>query len=204
MEEIRPGQPTTDRRYSALAWFPPARAGILFNGPLTIKVRGQTGVFGSPATVNNSLSSDGTSDLSACLVAGESTWQCSRNTRDRGDTWSERHCCVGSLPKRDTQKYGSGFLAWPQLSRGSPIRSRSGKPRARQRRTDRRPSGGEGRADQLERDLLSSPARSRRKRERGRERLIGRYACTRFARKPQRPCRSRSRSQDCNSSWDSL
>src|SRR5205809_7132743 len=90
--------------------------------------------------------------------------QCSRNTRDRGDTWSERQCCVGSLPKRDTQKYGSGFLAWPQLSRGSPIRSKSGKPRARQRRTDRKPSGGEGRADQLERDLLSSPARSRRKR----------------------------------------
>ena len=166
---------------------PRTRGGILFNGPLTIKVRGQTGVFGSPATVNNSLSNDGTSDLSACWGGGGKYLvfeQCSRNTRDRGDTWSERQCCVGSLPKRDTQKYGSGFLAWPQLSRGSPIRSRSGRPRARQRRTDRKPSGGEGRADQLERDLLSSPARSRRKRERGRERLIGRYACTRFARKP--------------------
>src|SRR2546421_12115037 len=150
-------------------------------------VRGYAGLFGRLATVNNSLSSEGTSDLSACWGGGGKYLvfeQCSRNTRDRGDTWSERQCCVGSLPKRDTQKCGSGFLAWPQLSRGSPIRSRRGKLRARQRRTDRKPSGGEARADQLERDLLSSSATSRRKRERGRERLIGRYACTRFARKP--------------------
>jgi hypothetical protein len=77
---------------------------------------------------------------SFCVFGGgESTWQCSRNTRDRGDTWSERQRCGGSLPKRDTQKYGSGFLAWPQLSRGSPIKSRSGRPRAPQRQTNREP-----------------------------------------------------------------